>query len=168
LIPEGIQKSITAGHIVAPAGLIQKTTGADENVVPVKETAEDGTVYYVYYYNVALNTRLTGDNGTDGPISWKKDAENARKVTFTLNLSFAWGATFGGVNPSEYYDNDGANVAIKTVEQVLRQLKLNAHNVTADLPTWDPNNSKTDAEFDELWQGKAIPNYLLRVTATVD
>lgn len=173
LIPEGIHKSITAGHIVAPAGLIQKTTGSGDSATPATEELDlDGddtkSVYYVYYYNVALNTKLTGDNGTDGPISWKKDAENTRKVSFTLNLSFAWGETFGGVNPSVYYDNEGANVAIKTVEQTLRQLKLNAHNVTKDLSTWDPNNSKTDEEFNALWQGKEIPNYLLRVVATVD
>lgn len=174
LIPEGIQKSINAGYIVAPTGLIQKTTGSGDSVTPVTEELDlDGdstkSVYYVYYYNVALNTKLTGTNGVDGPVTWTKDPANGRKITFTLNLTFAWGDEFGGVNPSEYYDSEaGKDVAIKTVEQTLRQLKLNAHGVTTNLTDWDPNNSKTDDEFNALWQGKAIPNYLLRVTATVD
>lgn len=165
LIPEGIQKSITAGYIVAPTGLTLKMSGE----TPVTETLEGSDVkYYVYTYSVPAFTALTGTNGTAGPITWTKDAENNRKISFTLDLSFAWGTEFGGVNPSEYYDNAGASVAIKTVEQTLRQLKLNAHNVSTDLSTWDPNNSRTDTEFDQLWAGKEIPNYLLRVTATVD
>ena len=168
LIPSGIQDAIDHNYIVIPTGLTQKMDGE----TPVTEKSDDQkTTYYVYTYTAPSYDRLKQVT-SDGPMSWTIDQDNDRKVNFTLDLTFKWGSAFGGVNPGFYYDTDpvGATVSNVLVEKNLRQLKLDAHSVTpptGSLDTWDPNNSRTNEEFEGLFANNTIPNYLLRVTATV-
>jgi len=61
----------------------------------------------------------------DAPVeiaaaAFAKDTSEGYKWTTTYTVSFAWGTTFGGVNPSEYYDSAAGSTASDTeVEETL-------------------------------------------------
>lgn len=81
--------AISRGYIVAPVyykstetTLWTKTSGVDE----------------------AVSTLVTVGSDTVIDASNDKDMKRA----FTVEVKFAWGERFGGINPSDYYDNDDA------------------------------------------------------------
>lgn len=47
--------------------------------------------------------------------------KNGKKYTWTAvySVAFAWGTTFGGKNPTEYYDDEGANIPYADMKKTL-------------------------------------------------
>lgn len=47
--------------------------------------------------------------------------KNGKKYTWTAvySVAFAWGTTFGGKNPTEYYDNEGTNIPYADMKKTL-------------------------------------------------
>ena len=50
-------------------------------------------------------------------------------ATFSYEIAFEWGATFGGVNPGEYYDAAGSSVEMATVKTTLEAMHTLLDNV---------------------------------------
>lgn len=57
------------------------------------------------------------------------------KVSFTINVNFGWGSTFGGVNPSKYYDEveTGKAVADDMVKKTLEDFRAELYGYKAAL-----------------------------------
>lgn len=86
----------------------------------------------IEYSSAALEGKglLLYTSGSDSVFSndnYKVVVDDA-KVSFTINVNFGWGATFGNVNPSKYYDEVEAGKAIsdnmvkKTLEDFRAEL----------------------------------------------
>lgn len=113
-ISNDIQKLVTDGYITLPS--------CAKNA--------DGS----YIYSTIDSTSVESGNG----ISFDKQENDTAK--FTYKIAFGWGAKFGGVNPSKYYDSvDGLVVEDADVKKTLddfyalmdtTQLKDNKFSIT--------------------------------------
>ena len=68
--------------------------------------------------------------------TWSVTGEGSNAVTtITKEVAFSWGTAFGGINPSEYYEEGkgGASVSNKDMETSLNSLKDSAANTNITL-----------------------------------
>lgn len=62
-------------------------------------------------------------------VSYTLSGEASKTAAFEYEIAFTWGATFGGVNPADYYDEAGSAVAMDTVKTTLEDLHTLLDNV---------------------------------------
>ena len=55
--------------------------------------------------------------------------EDSKVAAFEYSITFGWGATFGGENPADYYDDAGSAVAMSDVKTTLEHLHTLLDNV---------------------------------------
>ena len=55
--------------------------------------------------------------------------EDSKVAAFEYSITFGWGATFGGENPTDYYDDAGSAVAMSDVKTTLEHLHTLLDNV---------------------------------------
>ena len=90
----------------------QIQAAVDKGYIVLPEFAKEGGA------NVTLGGTSTGGNATlnaDG--------------TFVIKVSFAWGTTFGGVNPGEYYDlPETSTIGYEEMKNTLMNFRQLVHN----------------------------------------
>jgi len=78
---------------------------------------DEFTEKYITTEMLSLNGFVLGS--LDNAIPTFPGAE-LYQATFTMNFGFTWGALFGGVNPSVYYDTDPAGTLVTDAEVITK------------------------------------------------
>ena len=114
--PAGVTEAIKAGYLTLPTNL--------NSTIPT--TTEDGTTVYTLKFTKGDNNVFTLGTGVTQPtgltIDWNTGA-------LTCNITYGWGANFGGMNPGNYYDEDatGKEIVTSTVVEQLKIFKAMCH-----------------------------------------
>ena len=132
----------------------------------------DGKTYKVLRYTIQTAAgSITADGSpNDGILSYTvtKDANVVTDVTFTMNVAFAWGDEFDGLNPGIYYDTPsetptyGANIDFDTMKATLNTFKATLHGIDVDdyLAMNEATQKNECAE-------NPIPSYIITINANV-
>ena len=161
-IPAGVYNAIQKGYLALPDSFAPQTNKEGEHVT---ETVENVT-YYVYQFNAPAIT--ANGKSPDEILAWSVNPSGAvTDVTFTLTLKFLWGDTFAGTNPSIYYDENVAGMAVDfdTVKSTLIDLKATIFGV----PEAEKQAllTKTVEEQNNFYATKVAPSYKVVINATV-
>ena len=132
----------------------------------------DGKTYKVLRYTIQTAAGSITANGSsnDGILSYTvtKDANVVTDVTFTMNVAFAWGDEFDGLNPGIYYDTPsetptyGANIEFDTMKTTLNTFKATLHGIDVD-----EYLASNETAQKELCSENPIPNYIIIINANV-
>lgn len=157
-IPEGVKEAIDKNYIVlvgdwtAGTELVEETFGEGEEVVTLKG------------YNYTATFDITADwiSLEKAGFTMTREAAGSNIASFSGGITFAWGTEFGGMNPSLYYDTEGAglDVANDTVIETLDDLRATIYGVES-LDTYKDEFG----EFTDAWTALAGPQYKLTIEA---
>jgi hypothetical protein len=91
------------------------------------------------------------------------------KVSFTININFNWGTTFGNMNPSLYYDNDeeGLKVSDADVQKTLEDFRALLYGY-ANEADYTGTDAEAKAALINSWETNHPLKFRVVVTATAN
>ncbi len=157
-VPQGVDAAISKNYItlvgdgwVKGEELVEETFGEGDDTVTLKG--------YNYVATFAVTDNWTTLSAAGFTLT--RDA-GSNIATFSGGVTFAWGSAFGGMNPSIYYDTEGAGAEVdnETVISTLDDLRATVYGVT------DLDQYKDEfGEFTDAWASVAGPQYKLTIEA---
>ena len=158
-IPQGVDEAIRKNYItlvgdgwVKNDTLVEETFGEGEDEVTLKG-----------YNYVATFTITDGwTNLSAAGFTLTRDAAGNNIASFSGGITFAWGTAFGGMNPSIFYDTEGAGAEVdnSTVISTLDDLRATVYGVS-DLGSYKDQFG----EFTDEWAALTGPQYKLTIEA---
>ena len=125
----------------APAGAVKV-----DITLPASIVAAINADYLTASYTVGTDTTnidVEGKTGDQTITVWivpTANAEDATKGDFAVTLKFGWGTEFGGMNPGDYYDTEGAGKAVTDTDM---KAELEAFRLTLVGPLADGEDALT-------------------------
>lgn len=140
VVTEGVYNALTGSSnyiTLETANGVKMSTEDLQKLLVVGTMNSEGKIEY---NSTALEGKglLLYTSGSDSVFSnanYSVDTSDPNKVSFTINVNFGWGSTFGGVNPSKYYDEveDGIDVSDDMVKKTLEDFRAELYGYKAAL-----------------------------------
>ena len=140
VVTEGVYDALTgtSKYITLETANGAKMSTEDLQKLLVVGTMNAGKIEYSSAALEGKGLVLYSSNQPDSVFSsanYSVNTSDPDKVSFTINVNFGWGETFGGVNPSKYYDEVEAGQAItdNMVKKTLEDFRAELYGYKAEL-----------------------------------
>ena len=141
-VPAGVQAAADAGYIVLPECVGEAVTIVDNGTVTTDTTGGDAW-------------------------TWTVSTQNDGTATFTYTINFAWGDSFGGMNPGDYFDS--TDFVLPEGETESEYIKGELYNFRALVLMNKTYGELTEGEIAELAAKTAVTEkFEVTVRATVN
>lgn len=100
----------------------------------------------------------SGSDSVFSNANYSVNTSDPDKVSFTINVNFGWGSTFGGVNPSKYYDEVVAGKAISDnmVKKTLEDFRAEIYGYKTELAEAENRDSVITAHANDKLQFQVV------------
>lgn len=162
VVTQGVYNALTASNYIT----LETANGAKMSTEDLQKLLVVGTMNAgkIEYSSAALEGKglvLYSSNQPESVFSnanYSVDKSDPDKVSFTINVNFGWGSTFGGVNPSKYYDEEAAGIAISDnmVKKTLEDFRAELYGYKDEFDGVENRDSIITAHAGDTLQFKVV------------